>query len=123
MDHKNKQERRHKWKRKVFLPNELHISTWGIKNKIDPITEYVMWNMIEEARKKGIKLDWMQIFKLKTVRTRSKDRLLLKITQIQEEPAYESRFSLSIEPEEALNGTIWVMDDLTHATMMWDYEH
>ncbi len=108
---------------KYFLSDELHISTCGIKNKVDPIIEYVLWSMIEEAGKSGIELDWMQIFKLKTVRTRSKDRLLLKITHIQEEPAYESRFSLSIEPEEALNGTIWVMDDLTHATMMWDYEH
>lgn len=109
--------------KRYFIPNELHISTWGIKNKVDPITEYVMWGMIEEAGKKGIKPDWMQIFKLKTVRTRSKDRLLLKITHIQEEPAYERKFSLSIEPEEALNGTIWVIDDLAHATMMWDYEY
>ncbi len=107
---------------KYFLPDELHISTWGIKNKVDPITEYVLWSKIDDARKNGIKLDWLQIFKLKTVRTRSKDRLLLKITHIQEEPAYESRFSLSIEPEEAVNGTIYVIDDLTHATMMWKEE-
>ena len=109
--------------RKYFISNELHTSTWGIKTKVDPITEYIMWSMIEEAKKTGIEMDWMQIFKLKTVRTRSKDRLLLKITHIQVEPAYEKGFSLSIEPDEALNGTIWVMDDLTHATMMWDYEY
>lgn len=108
---------------KYFLPDELHISTWGVKDKVNPIIEYIIWSMIDEARKSGLEMDWMQIFKLKTVRTRSKDRLLLKITHIQEDPAYESRFSLSIEPEEALDGTIWVMDDLTHATMMWDYEH
>lgn len=108
---------------KYFLPDELHISTWGVKDKVNPIIEYIIWSMMDEARKSGLEMDWMQIFKLKTVRTRSKDRLLLKITHIQEDPAYESRFSLSIEPEEALDGTIWVMDDLTHATMMWDYEH
>ncbi len=108
---------------RYFLPDELHVSTREIKNKVDPITEYLMWSMIEEAGKSGVELDWMQIFKLRTVRTRSKDRLLLKITHIQEEPAYENRFSLSIEPDEALNGTVWVMDDQTHATMMWDYEY
>ncbi len=107
---------------KYFLPDEKYVITRRIEREMDPITEFLLWDEIQEMRKKGIEPDWLQVFKLKTVRTRSKDRLLLKVTHIQESPAYENKFSLPVEFGEELNGTVFVIDDLTHATMMWEEE-
>ncbi len=107
---------------RYFLPDEKHMITRGIEEKIDPITEWLLWESIQDMRKNGVEPDWFQVCKLKTVRTRSKRTMLLKITHIQEEPAYENKFSFPVCPEEALNGTVFVSDELTHAIMMWDYE-
>ena len=102
-----------------FLPNEKHVITKGIERRLDPTTEFVLWDSIQEMRNKGIEPDWLQIFKLKTVRTRSKHTMLLKIKHLQEEPAFEKNFTIPVYPEEAVSGTVFVIDDLTHATMMW----
>ena len=107
---------------RYFLPDEKHVITRRIEREMDPITEFVLWDEIQEMRKKGIEPDWLQVFKLKTVRTRSKDTLLLKVTHIQESPAYENKFNFTVFPGEELNGTVFVIDDLTHATMMWAEE-
>ncbi len=108
---------------KYFLQGEKHVTTHGIDDRIDFLTQFLLWESIKEAGKRGLKLDYMQVFKLKTVRTRSKERLLLKVTHIQDDPPYENKFSIPIEPHEAVNGTVWVIDDLTHATMMWQEEY
>lgn len=107
---------------RYFLPNEKHVVTKGIERRLDPITEFVLWESIQNMRNNGVDPDWLQVFKLKTVRTRSKDTMLLKVTHMQEEPAYEKRFTFPVYPEEAVDGTIFVIDDLTHATMMWEEE-
>ena len=107
---------------RYFLPDEKHVITRKIENEMDPITEFVLWDEIQQLRKKGVEPDWLQVFKLKTVRTRSKRYLLLKVTHIQETPAYENKFTLPVELGEELNGTVFVLDDLTHATMMWAEE-
>ncbi len=110
-------------KQKYFLPEELHVNTWEIEKRLDAMTRFMLWESIREAGEKGLKLDFMQVFKLKTVKTRSKDYLLLKVTHSQESPHYENWFSIPVYPDEAANGTIWVIDDLTHATMMWQEEY
>ena len=106
-----------------FKKGEKRVITWGIKNKLSIVIQWLLWENIREARRNGITLDYLQVFKLRTVRTRSKDKMMLRITHIQEEPVYENKISFPIEPDEAINGTIWVIDDLTHATMMWAEEY
>ena len=48
--------------------------------------------------------------------------MLLKVTHIQELSAYANKFNFNVFPGEELNGTVFVIDDLTHATMMWEEE-
>ncbi len=106
-----------------FSPDRVRIVTSGIREKVNPFIECYLWITLEEAIKNGLKPDHLQVFRLRTVRTRSKERLLLKITHSQEDPPYENRFSLPIEPREALEGTIWIIDDNRCLTMMWDSEY
>ena len=96
---------------KYFRKDEKQVITWGIKNKLSLVIQWLLWEIIREAGENGIILDYLQVFKLRTVRTRSKDRMILKITHIQEDPVYENKISFPIEPDEAVNGTVWVKDD------------
>ncbi len=109
--------------REFFESGELKVVTNGIKNRLDPNLQSLLWIEIYLLRDRDIKVDNMQVFKLKTVRTRSKDTLLLKVTHTQEDPFYENSFSIKIEPDQEANGTVWVIDDYSHATMMWEEEY
>ena len=106
-----------------FVPGESKVTTWGIRNRLDLNLQNLLWIETYMLKENGIKADHMQIFKLKTVRTRSKDTALLKVAHTQEAPYYENNFSIRIELDMAVNGTVWMIDDLTHATMMWDTEY
>ena len=76
--------------------------------------------MIEALKTKIEKLDYLQVFELKT-KYDADGKKKQNIRHFQEEPPYES--VIVLECEEPLNQKIYVIDDETHSTMLLAEEY
>jgi len=83
--------------------------TPGIEAEIAPITQLLLWELIEERNAAGAELDYLQVFRLEP------DGKQQKITHSQEEPPYENEvYLLGPEP---VTTKVYVIDDGEHAVM------
>ena len=89
--------------------------TRGIEAEIPPITQLLLWELIDEQNAIGAELDYLQVFRLKP------DGKQQKITHSQEQPPYEHEcYLLGPEP---ITAKIFVIDDGDHSTMMLAEEY
>jgi len=87
--------------------------TIGIKNKIQLAVQFILWEMIEEMQVE--KKDYLQVFKLVPVEVDGD--MVQRITHTQEQPPYEKIITLNkLTPP--VNAKIFVIDDVTHSTML-----
>lgn len=93
--------------------------TRGIKHKLNPKLQVILWQMIEEASNKT-ELDYLQIFKLSKYIKEGKP--LQKIVHIQEQPEYQRTIYVPA-PEVVSNEKIYVIDDESHSTMLLAREY
>ena len=84
--------------------------TRGIEAEIPPITQLLLWELIDERQGEGAELSNLQVFRLEP------DDQHQKITHSQEEPPYEKE-SLFIGPQ-PVTAKIYIIDDGEHSTMM-----
>lgn len=91
------------------LPNSLVIKIWGI---------------LDEFLKSDFKKDYLQVFKVKI------DRNNFEIHHFQEEPAYTKKHLLEIQNHEEVSNLtrakeikIYIIDDVTHSTMLLAEEY
>ena len=88
--------------------------TCGIEAEIAPITQLLLWELIDQRRLEGAELDYLQVFQLEP------DGQHQKITHSQEEPPFEQE-SLFIGPK-PVTAKIYVIDDGNHTTMLFPEE-
>ena len=88
--------------------------TCGIEAEISPITQLLLWELIDQRRLEGAELDYLQVFQLEP------DGQHQKIIHSQEEPPFEQE-SLFVGPE-PITAKIYVIDDGNHTTMLFPEE-
>ncbi|MGY5218442.1 MULTISPECIES: DUF960 family protein [Clostridium] len=74
----------------MFKENKRYV-TKGINENLDIRLQLIMWNLIDELKKK-VKVDYLQIFRLSKVHGS-----IIKITHEQEVPQYKDDFEFEIE--------------------------
>jgi len=93
--------------------------TCGVSAGIPPILQSTMWGMIDEDIAAGLKMDYLQVFKLKPVMENGKE--YQEIKHIQEKPKRERviqvdfRADLGIAP---ISEKIFVIDSGEDVTML-----
>ena len=98
----------------AYFKNKRYI-TCGIDANIPFILQTSMWGMISEDTAAGLKMDYLQVFTLKSVTENGKD--IQEIKLLQEQPKRERVISvdMSITP---ISAKIFVIDDGKYTTMM-----
>lgn len=94
--------------------------TRGINNELPPVIIWLLWGLIKERKDAGANLDYLQIFQL--CRTVEADGTTMQIIDhSQEEPPYQASYSFATP--EAVNAKVYVIDDVSHATMLLAEEY
>ena len=89
--------------------NDRYITS-GIKAAIPPITQLMLWELLDERQSEGAELEYLQVFRLEP------DGQHQKITHSQEEPPCEKEvLFLGLQP---VTAEVYVIDDGTHSTML-----
>jgi hypothetical protein len=93
--------------------------TDGIRNEIPVELQAMMWSMIDEARRQGLNLDYLQIFELKAIYDNGTQAQ--EITHSQEQPRRKKK--ITVESETPIAAKIFVIDDDTYVTMLLSHEY
>lgn len=100
--------------------NSTRYMTRGIQEEVDLGLQFILWQLIDDCKAKGLKLDYLQVFELSAELVSG--QLVQVIHHRQEEPLYRRthRFATIEQPQET---TIWVIDDGDHSTMLFPSEY
>lgn len=93
--------------------------TKGISSEIPIYLQDLMWLMIDsmEVSKK----DYLQVFILERVDVYGKT--FQKITHSQEQPEYKNSMVVPVDEKEVFEGKVFVIDDVSHCTMLLAEEY
>lgn len=93
--------------------------TKGISSEIPICLQNLMWLMIDsmEVSKK----DYLQVFMLERVDVYGKT--FQKITHSQEQPEYKNSMVVPVDEKEVFEGKVFVIDDVSHCTMLLAEEY
>ena len=91
----------------------------GIGNEISVELQTILWDMIDEERRQGEILDYLQIFKLRLIYENGVE--IQEITHYQEQPRRKKK--ITIEAANPITAKIFVIDDVTHVTMLLNHEY
>jgi len=94
--------------------------TSGVREKIPPILQILLWNCIDRKIEKKVPLDYLQIFKLEATKDES-GKLKQKITHSQEQP--ESADTYFMESSAPVIAKLYAIDDGNHSTMLLAEEY
>ena len=99
--------------------NNTRYMTRAIQEEEDLGLQIILWQLIDDCKAKGLKLDYLQVFELSTEVVGG--QLIQAILHRQEKPCYRRthRFALIEQPQET---TIWAIDDGDHCTMLFPSE-
>ena len=94
--------------------------TKGINKTLSTEVTLYLWSLIEDLEKEGVPLDYLQVFE---IFSEAKD--MVKIVHSQEIPPYKKvhRIKLQENIKGNIKGKVFVIDDITHTTMLMDYEY
>ena len=87
--------------------------TWSVENEIPSWLINLMWHMVLTIEVEG--KDYLQVFTLTKTSTSQ------HIVHEQEQPPY--RYELDVPCDDAVNAKVFVVDDLTHSTMLLAEEY
>lgn len=104
---------------KMFANSRPKYITTGIQNGLSIELQILLWSMIEEMRNHVEVLDYLQVFKMSIVEVGHGK--MQKIIHSQEEPELNLEYTIPVE--EPVECKIYIIDDLTHATMLFASEY
>lgn len=108
----------------MFREGEKRYMTSGISERLPVLYQILLWDIIDNLRDSGQKLDYLQVFGIQTKDNPDRKGKILVITHSQEKPPYQKEHTLHIRADsEVVNGKIYVIDDIDHATMLWADEY
>jgi len=93
--------------------------TRGIENEIPIELQTIMWNMIDQDKQQGKGMDYLQIFTLKSAFENGV--IMQEVTHTQEQPPRKKK--ITIKSETPVSAKIFVIDDVTHTTMLLNHEY
>ena len=93
--------------------NNQKFLTRGVENEIPSWLINLMWHMVLTMEVEG--KDYLQVFTL------TKTPTIQHIVHEQEQPPY--RYELVVPCDDAVNAKVFVIDDLTHSTMLLAEEY
>lgn len=99
--------------RRAIMFNGKRFTTRGISEKVPLVLQVIMWNMIDTM---DTVKDYLQVFEL------SEENGKQKIIHSQEQPSYKKEYLFNTGTP-FLNAKIFVIDDETHSTMLFNYEY
>ena len=102
----------------MYKFNNRHI-TRGIQSELPFELQIILWSMIDENIKKGLEMDYLQVFTLKSINIDG--MIMQEINHSQEQPEYKNTFAF--ESDNPISAKIFVIDDLIHSTMLLNYEY
>lgn len=109
---------------KMFRKGEPRYKTRGINERLPMLYQILIWDTIDNLRDSGQKLDYLQVFRIRTEDNPDREGKLLTITHSQEKPPYQKEHTIPIRADsEEVNGKIYVIDDMEYATMLWADEY
>lgn len=111
-------------KQKMFRPEEPRYITKGISDSLPVPYQVLLWHMIDNLRDNGKKLDYLQVFEIRTETSTDGRLKTLAVTHSQEQPKYKMQYVFFVNLDsDSVNGKIYVIDDTNYATMLWADEH
>ena len=93
--------------------------TRGIYSEVSLFLQNLMWSMINSMEVE--KQDYLQVFELKKINVHGKT--FQQITHKQEQPEYKKVIAVPISEDECFNGKVFVIDDVSHCTMLLAEEY
>ena len=93
--------------------------TCGIGNEIPVELQTILWDMIDHYKQHGEILDYLQVFSLKP--TYENGGIMQEITHSQEQPIRKKK--TTFENGNPITAKIFVIDDITHVTMLLNHEY
>ena len=98
---------------RTIMFNGKRFATRGITEEVPLALQVIMWNLIDTM---DITKDYLQVFEL------SEENGKQKIIHSQEQPPYRKEYLFNTGTP-FLNAKIFVIDDETHSTMLFNYEY
>jgi len=106
--------------RYTFSPEKRYL-TRGIDAQVSKELQILMWQSVEELVKSETETDYLQVFELSL----DEEKNHIKIKHTQEQPPFEN--TIHIKAQESFlplpEAKIFVIDDLTHSTMLLASEY
>ena len=96
----------------IYIFNNKHFITSGVKETIPPLLQIIMWELINQL---PVDKDYLQVFSL------SAENGKQKIEHTQEVPEYSKEYVISTE--NPITEKVFVIDDGTHSTMLLSNEY
>ena len=96
----------------IYIFNNKHFVTCGIDEKIPPLLQVIMWELINQM---PVDKDYLQVFSLSSNNGRQ------RIIHSQEIPEYKKEYVLNVG--KPVTEKIFVIDDQTHSTMLLAKEY
>lgn len=79
--------------------------------------QILLWQLIDEEKRKGMKLDYLQVFEL--VHKDNKQEIVHR----QEVPSRKTKWLIPLENATPVNETIWCIDDGENQTMLFPSDY
>ena len=96
----------------VYIFNNKHFISSGIKNNVPPLLQIIMWELIKQM---PVDKDYLQVFSLSAENGRQ------RIKHSQEVPEYSKEYVF--DTDMPITEKIFVIDDETHSTMILANEY
>ncbi len=95
--------------------------TRGIDAEVPKELQVLMWQSVEELVQSETKTDYLQVFELSL----DEKKEFIKIKHTQEQPPYENTLRIKAKPSflPLPDAKIFVIDDVTHSTMLLASEY
>ncbi len=90
-------------------------ATRGVATEIGLDLQLILWAMIDDRKKKGIKIDYLQVFELSIAK--NDGVLVQKVLHKQEYPPVSDSYYLPMI-ERPIKMTIWAMDNEEYCTRL-----
>ena len=94
-------------------------ATIGIQTEIPLELQIILWGMIDDNIRTGLKMDYLQVFELSA--TYKNGERVQEINHRQEQP--RRRKTITINHDNPISAKIFVIDDVTHSTMLLSNEY
>jgi len=93
--------------------------TRGIESEIPVELQTVLWDMLEQDKQQGKILDYLQVFTLKSAFENGV--VMQEITHTQEQPPHKK--NLTLKSDRPIHAKVFVIDDISHVTMLLNHEY